>query len=216
MTAACASGNEHIIERLIQCGADINQVDGYYHSPLTVACDKRNENLVNQLLKHNANVIGGDNCHRSPLLAACYTRNSSLVKLLIEYGANVNDDNITTIIDVNVNTPLNIVCKEIMLYATHHGLEIERTRNDHHLSLFDYLEKKKAIIKELIKHGADINKRGKYGFTPLMIACQEQNADDVALFLKHGADVHTLVKNKDGDWDTPLTKVRRFGFQKNS
>ena len=48
----------------------------------------------------------------------------------------------------------------------------------------------------LLEHGADINRGGPEGMTPLMMAAGYGNDDMVKLLLQHRADVH--VKTKDG------------------
>lgn len=55
----------------------------------------------------------------------------------------------------------------------------------------------KKTVKELIDSGIDINAKDKYGYTPLMIATENNKSEVVELLLKKGAELN--VKNDDGE-----------------
>lgn len=46
-----------------------------------------------------------------------------------------------------------------------------------------------AVVDELVKHGADVDLASKTGFTPLMFAAQQGDADSARILLKAGANV---------------------------
>ncbi|MGK7886781.1 MAG: ankyrin repeat domain-containing protein [Crocosphaera sp.] len=62
------------------------------------------------------------------------------------------------------------------------------------------IKDKKEIIELLINHGADVNAKTKYGYTPLYVASVWDRKDIVELLINHGADVN--VRTQDGF--TPL------------
>ncbi|CAF1034269.1 unnamed protein product [Brachionus calyciflorus] len=55
-------------------------------------------------------------------------------------------------------------------------------------------------VVELIKNGANVNKKGPFGFTPLHAAAQGGHRDVVIELLKNGAEIN--AQNEDGD--TPM------------
>ena len=63
-----------------------------------------------------------------------------------------------------------------------------------------------VLIISLLKAGADVNAKNKYGWTPLHKAAMRDASETVEVLLKAGADVH--VKGNDGD--TPLHKAARW------
>lgn len=54
----------------------------------------------------------------------------------------------------------------------------------------------KEIAELLLKNGADINKKNRYGFTNLMVASRIGHKDIVELLIKAGANLN--IKNKNG------------------
>ena len=63
-----------------------------------------------------------------------------------------------------------------------------------------------AIAKELLSHGAEPNKKGEHGFTPIHEAIQQGNTEMIRLLLENGAD--TLIKN---DWDMDSFDLAELG-----
>ena len=56
------------------------------------------------------------------------------------------------------------------------------------------------MVNILMRNGAQINIRDKWGFTPLIVACQYRNYGFVSFLLQYGADVN--LRSLDGS--TPL------------
>jgi ankyrin repeat protein len=55
------------------------------------------------------------------------------------------------------------------------------------------------VVKELVKEEADVHLQDKWGYTPLMAACEEGHASVVTELVKVNADV-----NLQGHLYTPL------------
>jgi ankyrin repeat protein len=52
------------------------------------------------------------------------------------------------------------------------------------------------VVSFLQQHGADLNIKDKYGWTPLHVACEKEHLEVVSFLLLHGADVN--IKGNDG------------------
>src|SRR4051812_27810799 len=50
-----------------------------------------------------------------------------------------------------------------------------------------------ALVKQLLKAGAQANAANRYGVTPLALACTNGNAEIVSLLLDAGADANTTL-----------------------
>jgi len=100
-----------------------------------------------------------------------------MIDYLIEHGANINCK--VKIDDNGICTPLTLACKN----------------------------NSKSIIKCLLEHGADINKRDGNNMTPLGVACEQENENLVKYLLEHGANINCKVKINDHEICTPLTLV---------
>ena len=62
-------------------------------------------------------------------------------------------------------------------------------------------ERQSAVVEELVKHGADVHAGSKTGFTPLMFAAQQGDADSARILLRAGA------KPNDAQPKTGLTPL---------
>jgi ankyrin repeat protein len=69
--------------------------------------------------------------------------------------------------------------------------------------------KHSEVVRVLIEHKADVNARTDGGFTPLLFAAQQGDADSAQLLLTAGADVN--VATPDGD--TPLLIASASGHE---
>lgn len=67
------------------------------------------------------------------------------------------------------------------------------------------------IVKALIDAGADIQKKGQFGYTALHAAAQNGHLDVVQTLVKYGASVN--CKNDDGDIPLILGKIHRNAFE---
>jgi len=63
-----------------------------------------------------------------------------------------------------------------------------------------------SAAKALIDVGAEVNKAGDLGYTPLHIACMQGNSQMVKLLVDRGADLFALSEG-----DSPFTTARLHG-----
>jgi len=63
-----------------------------------------------------------------------------------------------------------------------------------------------SAAKALIDAGVDVNKAGDLGYTPLHVACMQDNAEMVKLLIDGGADIFV-----QSEGDTPFATARLGG-----
>ena len=71
---------------------------------------------------------------------------------------------------------------------------------------------RRDIVRALIEAGADIQKKGQFGYTALHAAAQNGHLDVVQELVKYGASVN--CKNDDGDIPLILGKFNLIIIQK--
>lgn len=87
---ACREGNEDLVQKLINAGAQIDIPNVYFNTPLTLAAYYKHSRIVSKLLAAHANPEGNALAALSPLMNAAINNNVEGVTLLIKAGAQVN------------------------------------------------------------------------------------------------------------------------------
>jgi|GEM_PF-1038103 len=181
---ACHGRDLHMIELLIQRGADINAHEGKSETnpdesgstPLCLAAaQKDNAAIIIMLVKHGANIEGRNDNKSTPLLVAAYAESPSNMECLLKLGANPEAR------DILERTPLFHVAGQDML----------------------------GVVHLLIQKGADVNAHeDKSGISPLWVAAaQKDNAAVIRMLVQHGAKVNA----QDGDGETALMSAAFVG-----
>jgi ankyrin repeat protein len=109
LQSACMKGHLDTARLLIQHGANINDANFVYGSPLALACESGHENIVQMLLQNDADINDRDVAGESPLTRAIICSRTEVARLLIEHGADIEQSSYLG------GSPL--------FWATHYGLE---------------------------------------------------------------------------------------------
>lgn len=163
----------NLVKRLIQLGADVNQViikEKLHATPLIVAVVYKNAAMIEMLLANGADVNKSVivNIINTPLISAVASEDPDLniIKMLLKAGANPN----VGVKEKKIN-PL----------------------------IFAVYSNRLDIIELLLEYGAHVNagysEKNKYT-TPLMLAIEKGFLESVRLLLKGGADIE--AKNGRG------------------
>ncbi|XP_065913290.1 ankyrin repeat and SAM domain-containing protein 6-like isoform X2 [Dysidea avara] len=80
------------VGRLVEGGAEVNDVNSWGTTALLCACKNGFYSIAEMLIKKGANVNVSDEnrCGFTPLMAACQSGNEQMVRLLLTHGANPN------------------------------------------------------------------------------------------------------------------------------
>ncbi len=217
---ACQKGELETVKKFLEIGANINLQDKDGRSSLFLMCKKGNLELVKLLINNGADVNKAANFGWTPLHAAC--KNDSIeigklleiVRLLINKGANIKAKNgdEKTAYDIAVELKkINEGEKTDLLELLNPlpqstSLKKSSVSNSGLHDLIKLQGVSLTRIKQYIKeHPGDIDKKIK-GITPLFLACQRGNQEQVELLVGMGADV-----NKDCYKWTPLHAACKNG-----
>lgn len=195
------SGDNAMLRLLLHHGADPNRKSGkVFHTHLFRAVASGDPAKVGLLLDYGADASMHDSSLVNPLhTAAEVNAPTEIVRLLIGAGSGINDH------DREGKTPLQVaalnwsvrVVKELL----HQGADANissrysgSTRDDGKTALFYAFcswkpRNSETIIRLLIRHGADINKKDNESLTAMHAALKSGSARLAQLLLDHGAQI---------------------------
>ena len=87
---AAAEGQEVVVQRLLENGAELKSKDNYSRTPLLWAAEKGHEKVVQMLLDKGADVNAQGGTYGNALQAASAGGHVAVVRLLLDRGADVN------------------------------------------------------------------------------------------------------------------------------
>jgi ankyrin repeat protein len=199
--AVVASDRERVV-RLLDKGADINQLNQQGLAPLHTAARSRDSDMIEVLLARGADVNARDAQGWTPLIHAAFRNHVPSVKALAKGAAELDlaaPDGFTALsiaisegkffaVDAlleagaNVNTPAGAeALTPLMLIASQPLVERRAASLNQGLSSVD-------VGRLLIEGGAEVNAKSAKGVTPLMIAAAHDNPPLIGLLLQAGAD----------------------------
>jgi ankyrin repeat protein len=190
------SGNKETVATLIQNGADINIRAKNGQAPLHVAALGNNETVAT-LIENGADIDIQDEMGHTPLLLAIIKNKFDNVLYLIEKGADIS---IKSIWDHNpIQAAISFGFIEIAYVLIDNGINLDEEITFAGESPLAYAiwHNRTEIVLALINKGADVNKKDKYGESPLDLAYRSSNTDKdliIKALIDNGAEVYN--KNK--------------------
>ncbi|KAL7298771.1 hypothetical protein TKK_0008516 [Trichogramma kaykai] len=156
--------------------AEKNCIDVHGFSYFHAACVCSDE-IVQRFVDEGVDV-NLDTWKCSPLHIAVQHRRKEIVEILLENGANPNQ------LDREMSTPLHALSR-VGLCDCALGMY-----------LCDYRRPVEEIVHMLIKKGANIEARNKYGDTPLQAAMSCFDVELARTLMKHGANLESLNEDR--------------------
>lgn len=99
---ATRSGDMTTVRKLVDQGADVNQINGFGMTPLMIAIDQKNRPAIEYLIDKGADLNAFDGQARTPLIYAIFHHDEMTSKLLIAKGADIHYESL-----INGSTPLD-------------------------------------------------------------------------------------------------------------
>jgi len=205
--AAVSNADFEAAARILSQGADINRIiattipdeRGIYDDTTTYlieASTRGNVGVVRFLLEHGADPnIAGAFASQTALLAATQQGNSEIVDLLLKHGADwsaVDHPSRFSALEYAISKENASIVRSLLAAGarpTFRRLSFDR----------DGGAPAREIVRLLMEHGFDVNKRDDWGRTPLMWAAQRAPLDTVKFLVDVGADVNIISgKNMNG------------------
>jgi cytohesin len=242
LIGAAYNGHADMVKFLLDHGADVNARDNSW-TPLLAAVFFNHKDIAAMLLAKNADVNATNNLGTS-LDRAASRGLKDMLKLLLAYKADVNakdhdgltplhkaasaGDNdsvellLTNNADVNARdnydeTPMHLA----LVYHHDDTAELLRERGGVNMDDINTIENSigdLAVVKILLKKNPDlINRRMRFGITPLALAADRGCKDVAEFLLDDNADVNAAADSAPFEGWTPLLfAVSRYYDSKNA
>ena len=159
---------------------------------LIKASEKKDLKKVMKLITLGADVNYKDTNNRTPITEALYYNRMEIVEVLLKNGAKVdfNSEELKYILYHSIESGYN----EVFKFLLNNGVNPNSkyiSEGGENLSFSSSLE----ISKLLIEHGAEVNSKDVYGYTPLIRAVIKDYKDIVELLLKNKANVNARTND---------------------
>lgn len=200
-------GLNAIVKLLIRMGADIEEMDGRFSTPLSWAVRQGHIDTVRLLLNEGAKVVSASEEHWSSLHWAIKTGNEAMVRLLLDKGADVEERDRFGYGGTALSRAAESGREDIARLLLERGANmepedkwmlLERGANiepEDKWPLYQAAEKgHDAIVRLLLDKGAS-TKTKPHTWTVLHAAAQEKQYAVAKLLLERGLDVNARANN---------------------
>ena len=219
---AAEKNNADIAKILIEKNANIDLVDDKGNAPIHIAANNGNAGIVELLLENKAKFNEVNKDRMTPLLFALKNKKSEVAIKLIRIGANLNliDNNGDNPLCISASYGLNEVVDEILkalsaveiLLGNREKVDIINQRHTIYQYQALHLAAKNghlAIVKTLIRAGADLDAPDIYGNTPLQVAIINKKSEVAITLIKKGAKINEV--NNQGNTALELANFHGLG-----
>ncbi|XP_061586358.1 poly [ADP-ribose] polymerase tankyrase-1 isoform X3 [Cololabis saira] len=217
----CAVASPHpkrkqVTELLLRKGANINEKNKDFMTPLHVAAERAHNDILEVLQKHGAKVNAADTLGQTALHRAALAGHIQTCKLLLSYGADpsivslqgftaaqMGNEAVQQILNENVPTRNSDVdyrfleaakagdLDTVQQLCTPQNVNCRDLEGRHSTPLhFAAGYNRVAVVEYLLHHGADVHAKDKGGLVPLHNACSYGHYEVAELLVRHGASVN--------------------------
>ncbi|CAN4108107.1 unnamed protein product [Withania somnifera] len=181
-----------------------------YVNLLTVA-STGNATFLEELLKGNLDPDIGDAQGRTPLHIAASKGHEECVMVLLRHGCNIH------LRDVNGNTALweAIAAKQRSTFRMlYHWTSVSDPYIAGDLLCTAARKNDLTVMKELLKHGLQVDSKDRDGSTAIHVALNENLEDMVKLLLMNGAEINDKLKRKLSSMNlSDMLQIREVGHR---
>ena len=148
----------------------------------------------------------------TPLCLAAYDKNAKMVRFLIDGGADPNAFDFIGFTPLvyavyGYNKPVDISIVKALLLAK---ADPNAPTPYHYTPLMKAAEQDlPAVMEMLISFGADVNAKSKIGFTPIDLAADSRQANNIGILLRHGSKLPEMEVLKAFALETAVTAVEK-------
>lgn len=208
---ACERADWLAVERILDSGAEVDQMQPDGMTALHWAVFHREHKLIERLLSAGADVNATTSYRVSPLSLACEVADVATVKILLAAKADVESRRLGN------ERPLMIAArrgnKVIVRELIKHGAKVDATESGSQSALMWASSAGHAsVVNELLQADAEPSLKARRGFTAMMFAAREGQIDVVKRLLEAGVDVNSVMSPPNSSGRNPRKSTSALMF----
>ncbi|XP_064833770.1 poly [ADP-ribose] polymerase tankyrase-1 isoform X5 [Oncorhynchus masou masou] len=207
---------KQVTELLLRKGANVNEKNKDFMTPLHVAAERAHNDIMEVLQKHGAKMNALDTLGQTALHRAAMAGHLQTCRLLLSYGVDASilslqgftasqmgNEAVQQILSENVPVRNSDVDYQLLEAAKAGDLDTVKSlcspqnvncrdlEGRHSTPLhFAAGYNRVAVVEYLLHHGADVHAKDKGGLVPLHNACSYGHYEVAELLVRHGASVN--------------------------
>lgn len=187
LVTAAKDGDRATVQALLSGAAKQTAAGTQGTAALVWAATRNDVEMADLLLHAGANAKAANEFGATALYAAAEHANPAMTAKLLAAGANPN------IALPSGETPLMVAARRGNLETVRALIKggadtnAKEANGGQTVLMYALSERHAEVVEELVKHGADVGMGSKTGFTPLMFAAQQGDADSAKILLRAGA-----------------------------
>uniref|UniRef100_A0A9J8DME6 Poly [ADP-ribose] polymerase n=2 Tax=Cyprinus carpio TaxID=7962 RepID=A0A9J8DME6_CYPCA len=217
----CAVTSPHpkrkqVTELLLRKGANVNEKNKDFMTPLHVAAERAHNDIMEVLQKHGAKMNAVDTLGQTALHRAALAGHLQTCRLLLSYGADptivslqgftaaqMGNEAVQQILNENIPVRNSDVDYRLLEAAKAGDLDtVKQLCSPQNVNCRDLEGRhstplhfaagynRVAVVEYLLHHGADVHAKDKGGLVPLHNACSYGHYEVAELLVRHGASVN--------------------------
>ncbi|XP_037401853.1 poly [ADP-ribose] polymerase tankyrase-1 isoform X1 [Pygocentrus nattereri] len=217
----CAVASPHpkrkqVTELLLRKGANVNEKNKDFMTPLHVAAERAHNDILEVLQKHGAKMNAVDTLGQTALHRAALAGHLQTCRLLLSYGADpaivslqgftaaqMGNEAVQQILNENIPVRNSDVDYRLLEAAKAGDLDtVKQLCSPQNVNCRDLEGRhstplhfaagynRVAVVEYLLHHGADVHAKDKGGLVPLHNACSYGHYEVAELLVRHGASVN--------------------------
>uniref|UniRef100_A0A3B3QHP8 Poly [ADP-ribose] polymerase n=1 Tax=Paramormyrops kingsleyae TaxID=1676925 RepID=A0A3B3QHP8_9TELE len=217
----CVAASPHpkrkqVTELLLRKGANVNEKNKDFMTPLHVAAERAHNDIMEVLQKHGAKMNALDTLGQTALHRAALAGHLQTCRLLLNYGADptivslqgftaaqMGNEAVQQILNENVPVRNSDVDYRLLEAAKAGDLDtVKQLCSPQNVNCRDLEGRhstplhfaagynRVAVVDYLLHHGADVHAKDKGGLVPLHNACSYGHYEVAELLVRHGASVN--------------------------
>ncbi|WQF78469.1 Putative NACHT nucleoside triphosphatase, P-loop containing nucleoside triphosphate hydrolase [Colletotrichum destructivum] len=197
---AAESGDNTIVELLLQKGADVQGQDESGRSPLCMASARGHLRIAETLLGEGADINHADSHGRNPLWRSIHAGHPHVVQLLLDKGANVHCVYIKGCRPLHLAIRMMNSAQKSVQLLLEKGADVNCQQDNGMTALHLAAQRgEHSVVETLLRHGADPNLGYKHGKTALSEAINHA----VESYPHHSQETILSLVRGGAELDTP-------------